>query len=283
MKGKAELFDRIRRLVRPGWRAAFLAGILSGGLKCLRPRMKVALENLKVAYPESSESWRRETVKKCYEHLAWMVAEYFALVGNPRQVLDWFPSVHGISVLDRFLSSGRGCILLTGHLGNWELLAAWVAQAGYPVAALVRNPDDPDAAELTRQYRTRVGLKTFEKQFVMKDAVRFVKDGGFLGILPDQAWNSTGVHGRFFGQPCFTAGGPAAIALLSRAPVVPVVSYRMAPFRHRLEIFEPLDLAAGISRDEAIRENTMRMNTFLEKMIRAHPEQWLWLHRRWKL
>ena len=282
MKGKGAILDLFRRFVRPGWRADFVAAFFSGGLRCIAPRKKVALENLRQAYPESDKEWRRETVRKCYDHLAWMVAEYLSLVSQPDQVLSWVVSAEGKEILDGLKSSGRGCVILTGHVGNWELLAAWLAQSGYPLTAVVRNPDDPGLAELIEDYRSRAGVGTFEKHFVMKEAVRFAKRGGFLGLLPDQAWNSSGVQAPFFGRSCFTAGGPAAMAHLAGVPVVPVVSYRIAPFRHRVVISPPLPLRTEGDRSGILRENTIRMNEAIEKMVRVCPEQWLWFHRRWK-
>ncbi len=282
MRGKAAVLDAIRAVVRPGWRAGAIAGFFSAGLKCIRPRSAVARENLRMAYPEASEEWIRSKVKKIYEHLAWMVAEYLSLLNDPSQVLGWVCSVQGKEILDELKASGSGAIILTGHVGNWELLAGWLAQSGYPLTAVVRNPDDLNLSELITAYRSRLGVGTFEKHFVMKEAVRFAKKGGFLGLLPDQAWNITGVRTQFFGRPCYTAGGPAAIAHLAGVPVVPVVSYRVSPFRHRVVISKPLPMAEHPDRDSAIRENTQAMNTTIEEMIRACPEQWLWLHRRWK-
>ncbi len=282
MKGKAAVLDSLRKWVRPGFRAKAAAAFFSGGLRLVGPRRRVALENLSLAYPDSTEEWRKKTVRGCYRHLAWMVAEYLSLVRDPSQVLSWVTEVSGKEILDGLKESDGGAIILAAHMGNWELLAAWLAQSGYPLTAVVRNPDDPNMAELIGNYRARMGVGTIEKQFIMKDAVKFAKKGGFLGLLPDQAWNSSGIRGPFFGHMCYTAGGPAAIAHLAGVPVVPVVSYRLAPFRHRVVVSPPIPMAGGSDRNEALRENTFRMNKAVEDMIRPFPEQWLWLHRRWK-
>lgn len=282
MKGRAAFLDGIRKFTRVGWRANVVAAFFSGGLKCIQPRKDVALENLHTAFPDASDAWRRKTVKKCYEHFAWMVAEYFALVSDPSRIHSWVCETKGEKILDDLKKSGRGAIILAGHIGNWEFLAAWIAQSGYPFTAVVRNPDDPNLAELIETYRARVGVVTFEKHFIMKEAVRFAKKGGFLALLPDQAWHSAGVYGPFFGKMCFTAGGPAAIAHLAGVPVIPVVSYRIAPFRHKILISPPVLMTEGNDRNKVIQENTDRMNKAIEDMIRPYPEQWLWFHRRWK-
>jgi len=282
VKGKATLLNLIASLSRPGWRARCVAAFFSSGLRVLRPRRCVAEENLRMVYPQASQEWIRDTVKKVYTHISWMVAEYLSLLRDPRQVLDWVEIVEGKEILDELKSAGRGAIIITGHVGNWELLAAWLAQSGYPLTAVVRNPDDRELSEMISAYRTRMGVGTFEKHFVMKDAVRFARKGGFLGLLPDQAWNITGIRTRFLGHFCYTAGGPAAMAHLAGVPVVPVVSYRLAPFRHKVIISPPVPMAEGLGRNEALQENTERMNTAIETMILRNPEQWLWLHRRWR-
>jgi len=281
LKGRAAVLNGIREWIRPGWRALAVASFFSGGLRIIRPRRNVALENLRLAFPDSDETWRRDILTKCYQHISWMVAEYLSLVSNPSLVHSWVVEIEGKEILDTLRDSGRGAIILTGHVGNWELLAGWLAQTGYPLTAVVRNPDDPNLSELIETYRAALGVRTIQKHFIMKDAVRLAKRGEFIGLLPDQAWHSTGVHGPFFGRMCYTAGGPAAIAHLAGVPVVPVVSYRLAPFRHRVVISPPVPMAEG-ERNAAIQENTLRMNRAIEEMIRPFPEQWLWLHRRWK-
>jgi len=282
MKGKAAVLDMMRKFSRRGWRAHCVAGFFSGALKCIRPRKDVALENLRLAFPGSTDEWRSNTVKKCYRHLSWMAAEYLSVVSAPEQVLSWVEEVEGKEILDDAKRSGTGTIILTGHIGNWELLAAWLAQSGYPLTAVVRNPDDPNLAGLIEEYRARVGMGTFEKHFVMKDAIRFAKNGGFLGLLPDQAWNASGIHSPFLGRMCYTAKGPAAMAEMAGVPVIPVVSYRTAPFRHKVIISPPVAMVCEGSREERLHENTIRMNRAIEEMILRCPEQWLWFHRRWK-
>lgn len=282
MNLKTGMISAITSFCRPGWRARAVAGLFSGGLKIFRPRGGEARENLKSVYPEATDDWIRGTVNGVYEHLSWMVAECLALQRDPRLSLEWMKAVEGKEILDSIKAAGRGAIILTGHVGNWELLAAWLAQSGYPLSAVVRSPDDADFSRIIASFRSRTGVGVFEKHFVMKETIRFARNGGFLGLMPDQAWNSTGIPTEFLGRRCYTAGGPAAIARLAGVPVVPVASYRVAPFRHEVRISEPIKMVEGADKQRSIKENTDRMNRAIEKMILEHPEQWLWLHRRWR-
>ncbi len=259
-----------------------MAAFLSGVMRLFRPRATVALENLRSVYHRETERRHREILRGCYDHIAWVTAEYFALVSDPAQIRSWVGEVRGQEILDRALSDGHGAVLLGGHMGNWECLAAWLAQCGYPMRPIIRHPNSKSLADLLRVYRARVGVGTFPKEEGFRKAVRFVKDGGFLGVMPDQAWDRGGAYGPFLGRMCYTATGPAVIARMTGAPVIPIVLHRIAPFQFRVTVSPPLELATERDREGDIAVNTMKINAALEEMIRPFPDQWLWLHRRWK-
>ncbi|MDI9369598.1 MAG: lysophospholipid acyltransferase family protein, partial [Synergistota bacterium] len=272
MKFKTCLINSLAAFSRPGWRASLVHAFCLAVLRIVRPRINVARENLGSVFPDATDSWIRDTVNGVYSHLSWMVAEYLALQRDPRLALNWMRAVEGKEILDELKASGSGAIILTGHLGNWELLAAWLAQSGYPLSAVVRNPDDSEVAALIASYRTKAGVGFFEKQHVMKEAVRFARKGGFLGLLIDQAWNISGVPTTFLGRPCYTASGPAAIAKLAGVPVVPVASYRVAPFKHQVFISDPITMNEDTAgKEEYIKKNTEIMNKTVEKMILNRP------------
>ena len=132
------------------------------------------------------------------------------------------------------------------------------------------------------EVRHRVGLKTLPKTANMKAAVTLLRNGGFLGILSDQSAGRTeGLPVPFMGHPAYTFAGAASLAILTGCPVVPVFSFREAPFRHRVEIHPPLPLPDSGDRREKILELTRLCNQAIEDAIRTCPGQWLWLHRRW--
>lgn len=270
------------RFSAPGWKAGILSGFLQAGLACVRPRQEVALANLSLAYPHSDTPYRRRILGEVYRHLAWMTAEYLALQKDPSQSLSWVTRCDGEDRLRLPLETGQGVIVLTAHLGNWELLAAWLCQRGYPLTAIVRDPDDRDYRETIEAFRTRVGLKTLPKQANMKAAVDLLRKGGFLGILSDQAAGRTeGLPVPFMGHSAYTFAGAASLAILTGCPIVPVFSFREAPFQHLVEIQAPLPFPELGDRRERILELTRRCNQAIEDAVRRFPGQWLWLHRRW--
>ena len=276
------LLQIFQKFVAPGWRASLSAAIFDNLLCLIGPRKKVALENMKNTVFPDSEEWRQKTLAGVYRHIAWMLAEYLVLVKDPSSVLDWVVEVEGEHILEQLVQEKKGAIILTGHLGNWELLAAWLCQKGYPLYAVVRDPDDKDVAKLIESYRCRVGLRTLKKKSIMKESVRLAQNGAFLGLLSDQDGGHTGLPSLFLGKECSTVNGPAAISLMAHVPIVPVISYRIAPFRHQIIISSPLTFSGVGKKKEQLESMTRSVDMTLEKMVIRHPEQWLWLHRRWR-
>jgi len=282
MGWKKSAIKSIARFSAPGWRAGFLARFIELGAIIARPRREVALSNIEIAYPGCSRDFRERTLRGVYRHLAWTAAETLALQKDPSQSLEWVVSTEGEDLLARAAKEGKGAVILTGHLGNWELLAAWLCQKGYPLTAIVRDPDDTDYRDTISEFRARVGLKTLPKQANMKAAIDLLRRGGFLGILSDQlAGRSEGIKVPFMGKPVFTFAGAAALGILAGSPILPVFSYREAPFRHRVVVRPPMPFPEEGDRKARILELTCRCNEAIESAVRVEPGQWLWLHRRW--
>lgn len=269
-------------LVKPGISANILAYLLYRLACTFGIRRNVALTNLGIAYPESDLSWRREVVKKLYCNLSLSVMEFLILTKNPKVVSKWVTKVEGEEHLENLSKSGRGAVLLTAHMGNWELLAAWLACKGYPLVAGVRDPNDVHVSKLLACYRKALGVETIPKKSLLLKGAKLLKQGKFIGILADQDGGTDGIRVSFMGKVASTVGGPAALSLLTKAPVVPIVSYRIAPYEHEILVLPPIEPLYELPREEAIGEMTIKFNDILEGFIRRSPEQWLWLHRRWR-
>lgn len=279
MSWKTALVCALGRRLRPGRSASALAGLLEGAVLLARPRRAVALGNLRLAFPEKTAEERRALYRGCVRHLAWSAVECLVLDREPRQALEWVEEARGREWLDRPRGEGKGVVLVTPHLGNWELCAAWMAQAGYPLCAIVRPPDDPEDAGFLEAFRERSGLRTLDKEAPMTRAVGVLRRGEILGIVSDQHGGPKGVEAPFFGVVTSTVPGPSVFAHLTGCPVVMVESWREAPFRHRIR-FSPVDWEVPGDRETRVREGTARVSAALEGAIRRHPEQWLWQHRR---
>ncbi|MCF7935771.1 MAG: lysophospholipid acyltransferase family protein [Synergistales bacterium] len=247
-----------------------------------RPRHRVMRHNLGLAFPKRSVPERRRIQADVYRHLAETLTEILLVVKEPRRALQWMTSVEGESYLADALRSGRGVLIVTGHVGNWELLAAWLAQRGYPLHAIVRRQNDPELESVVESLRRGVGLRTLSKKEHLKRVVALLRRGAFVGILADQHAGERGVPLPLFGVQTPTAVGPAALAKVADVPVIPVFSARTGPKQHCVKIGPPLHVDGGLNKEEIYRRVMGEYNHLLEAWISGYPEQWLWLHRRWR-
>lgn len=276
MSWKAAAAHAFARILRPGPIASGAAAVLSTLLKLSRVRRSVALRNLRIAFPSRSDGELREMLARSYEHLVWTGVEFLALQRDPAQVLDWVEAENeeGLDV--------DGAILLTGHVGNWELTAAWIAQSGRKLTAIVRESDDEGEKDLIDGMRERCGVACMPKTAPMRRCVSLLRRGELLGILPDQHGGPTGICVPFFGVSTATSTGPAVFAHLTKKPLIPVFTRRISPFRHAIRIGEPIEWTERATREETIYDITKRVNEAVEQMVREAPGQWLAQHRRFR-
>ncbi|MDR0617110.1 MAG: lysophospholipid acyltransferase family protein [Synergistaceae bacterium] len=273
------LANAFSKLLRPGAGALLLAGTLSAALKAAGPRRAVAVKNLSIALPEAPPEKIKRLVNETYSHMVWVAEEFLILQRDPAQVLEWV-AADGADILSRYAKGGA--ILITGHVGNWEITAAWIAQSGYRVTAIVREPDDSEDRGLIGSMRRRAGVMCLPKSATMKSAISILKKGEFLGILPDQHGGDEGIMAPFFGIETPTSRGPAFFAYTSGCPLIPIFSRRVAPFRHEIRIAPPIAWEKRATRDETLFGITKLVNESIERMILEAPGQWLAQHRRFR-
>lgn len=280
---KKFLMEALRSFASTGKRGKMLYCGIRGILGIVSPRRSVALDNLRKAFPDKEREWHLSTLNRMYDHFSWMTVEYLALLRDPSQALRWVIEVRGKEILDSLISEKKGCVILASHGGNWELLSAWLCQSGYPLQAAVRDPNDEELADLMEQYRRRVGLVTLRKEASgLREMIRLPGRGGFIGLVADQDGGPSGVPVHFLGRPCTMPSGPASIAVLADVPIVPVSIERISPFSHKVTVDGPIFPPDGGSKGDKIGKMCLEVNDALEKMVLRCPEEWLWMHRRWK-
>jgi KDO2-lipid IV(A) lauroyltransferase len=213
--------------------------VMRGLAIALDPRGKVARENIALVMEGLSDQEVRALYRRAVDHLAWSLVECLALNVRPDLALEWVESAEGLEALDGPLGEGRGVILVTGHLGNWELAAFWMAQSGYPLMPIVRPPDDGRQAGMLEAFRLRGGVRTIPKGDSMTRAVKALKGGAVLGVLADQHGGGEGMPAEFFGHRTSTVKGPSVFRYLTGMPVVLLEAWREGPFRHRAGIRSP--------------------------------------------
>ena len=245
---------------------------------------RVAERNLTLAMPELSAAEHRRIARGVFRNLGRMLAEFAHFPHYTRENVARVIAYDGFENYAEGVRRGRGVLFLTGHLGAWELGAFAQSVYGYPLHVVIRALDNPYLNELVNSHRTLAGNRIIEKRDFLRGILEALKNGQTVGILMDQnSSEQEGVFVPFFGVPACTASGFAKIALRTEAAVVPAFAFwDRERGRYRLRFDPPLDLVRTGDPEEDVRANTQLFMRVLEQHIRRHPDQWLWIHRRWK-
>jgi Kdo2-lipid IVA lauroyltransferase/acyltransferase len=271
--------------VLPRPMARWVAGGSVRLLLVLLPRMRKTAEfNLRLAFPEWSVAQRQAVLHGMARNLGWMAAEFARLPGYTAE------NIENVVVLDgheNFLagkSRGKGVIYLTGHIGAWELSSYAHALYGFPLHYMARPLDNAPLDAMVNEYRGGSGNKPIYKNEAARVMMKVLKGAGTIGILADQnTMPGEGVFVDFFGTHACTTTGIARVALHTDAAVVPGYAYWDENLRkYRLRFEPPVELVRSGDMERDVRENTQRFTKVIEEIIRKHPEQWVWIHARWK-
>ena len=245
---------------------------------------RVTLLNLQLAFPEWSEAERERTVRGMVRNLGWLMAEFAHL---PRMTRENVSSVMVQEGFENFAAAegkGRGVLFLTGHFGAWELTPFAHALYHKPIYFLARPVKNARVDALVSRYRGLCGNRAIGKNESARAVLRVLREGGTVGILADQ--NTTpaeAVFVNFFGIPAATTAGLARLARRTGAAVLPAHSYWDAALgKYRLRYEAALELVQSDDEEADIRAHTALFNQVLEGFVRRFPEQWFWVHRRWK-
>jgi KDO2-lipid IV(A) lauroyltransferase len=192
--------------------------------------------------------------------------------------------IEGFEHVATAIEGGRGAILATGHLGNWELLNAYLAVRGIPITIAVRELDDERVDHLVTTLRSRFGSEVILRgSSAGRELIRALGRGRGIGLLIDQDIPSIpGVFVPFFGRQAWTPSGAATLALRARCPIMPGFIHRKPDGTHKIIIGPPFPVPAEGSLRDKVRELTADATTAVEWSVRAWPEQWVWMHRRWR-
>jgi KDO2-lipid IV(A) lauroyltransferase len=277
------LLKTIGALPRP--LARFVAARTTAFLFWMRPGLRAAAtENLKLAFPEWNKKQRRAVIRGMVRQLGWMAAEFARFPRYTKANIDRTVLLDGFENFASAREQGKGVLFLTGHMSAWELAPFAQALFGNPLHFLVRPIDNPRVDALITRYRCLSGNAPIDKNQSARAVLKVLRDGGTVGILADHNTGlSEGVFVDFFGIPACTTAGLARFAQHTGAAVVPgFLHWDHALRKYRL-CFEPrVELASTGGEDADIRENTQRFTRVIEAYVRRYPDQWLWVHRRWK-
>ncbi len=250
----------------------------------LHHQRRVALEHLTLALGNRyAPAERRRIIRRMFQHLGMTGMEWLALPRLTAADVQRLVRVEGSEHVQQALQRGKGLIVLSAHVGNWEMLMAYFGLfGGFRGAAIARRLRYPEYEVWLRRMRESKHVETLDRDVGPKEMIRRLRANEGLGILADQDVDSIeGIFVDFFGRPAYTPTGPAALALTTGAAMLPAYIWREGRQFH-LRVEEPIAIRDTGNRARDLREITEAWSRVTERMITAHPEQWVWMHRRWK-
>ncbi len=208
--------------------------------------------------------------------------EFIQLPYMSSQKIRQIVAFEGKAHIDQALDRGNGAIILTGHFGNWELLAASIVAHGYPLSTITRQLRSKYLDTLVCAYREKLGYLSIDRDNAVRPALRCLKRNELLGIVADVDTPTDGVFVDFLGRPAYTPYSPVAIALKTGAAILPTFIVRQPDDSHRAIVEQPLALQRSGNRERDYVFNTQKFTNAIEFYVRRYPEQWIWMHERWR-
>jgi len=248
-------------------------------------RRKIAIENLSKSVSAGAitpskpvEKLIRDNFRNLGKAMVEVIKIYYGL---GKKIFDSV-KIEGIDNMENARSKGKGTLFLTGHCGNWELLAIASSIKLSGLAVVARPVDNPYINTIIDGVRRKYGNRVIRKQGALKSIVRTLKGNGCVGILIDQAvTRPEGFVIDFLGGGAWTSKAPATIARKTGAVVLPAFIHR-TDGGHVIKVYPEVELSSSDDRENAIKQDTIRFSHFVEKYIEEHPTEWLWMHKRWK-
>jgi len=250
----------------------------------LFPRHRlIALHNLRNAFPEKNMGEIITIAKGVYRNIAIVGAEFFNIPSLSKDNMADIMETEGLDNCREALKRGRGVLLFSAHFGNWELSTAAVSLLLAPIVVLYRRLDNAFLDDLIFLVRASTGNMPLDKEKAMRQMLRSLQNNMIVGILIDQNMaQREGVFVDFFSRPACTTDGVAQLALRSHAAVIPAFSLRMPDGRYRLILGREMEILETGDWDSDVAVNTQNFTRVVEEMVRKYPDQWLWVHNRWK-
>jgi Kdo2-lipid IVA lauroyltransferase/acyltransferase len=269
-------------------RAAITVGLGIGRIACLLPGSlrRTGERNLEIAFPDMDQRERKRLLRGSFASLGRLLGEFSQLPkATPeklRQLIEY--DEVGLRHLREAEKNKRGVIFLTGHLGVWELHSFGWSALEYPLSFLVRPLDNERIEEMVERIRTRFGNRAIDKKSAARQSLRVLREGGTLGILSDlNTQPYEGVFVPFFGKLACTTAGIATLALKTDAVVIPTCAvWDRKKKRYFFHGDPPVELVRTGDHAKDIEVNTANFASAMERMVRLYPDQWLWIHKRWK-
>ena len=288
MKNKLEyiifiLFSGFSRLIGLNISRKFSLVLASFFFYIFPIRKKVVLKNLQIAYPESNLSTVKKTAFRIYKSFAITLVELLYLPYMKKQeIIDAVECINPELIIEKY-NEGKGIILLSSHYGNWELIAISVAmRVKIPFSVIVKPLRNSYVYDWMNKARIKFGNEIVPLGISIRKTYQILKEKKIVAMVADQRGPQEGVRVNFFGREVPVYTGPAALALKTGAPIIFGIPVRQKNYKYRTLLVEISQNDLPENYEDKIKEISQRHTSYLEKIIRENPEQWLWMHDRWK-
>jgi Kdo2-lipid IVA lauroyltransferase/acyltransferase len=243
----------------------------------IRVRRRVTMENLRESYgEEKSEQELIQIARAAYINIATTFAEMLLFPKLHGKVLDMV-DLEEVRVVHEAISHGRGVMLISGHFGSWEMNGASMTTSGIPVVIVAKKQANPLVDTWITRYRKELNMSIISPGAPVKHLVRALRNGEVVGLISDQDAGRKGVFVPFFGRLASTTRGAAELALRYNTPLVACMTIRLSPGKYKTLVRN-----VEVLSDDTVESLTARYTKVMEDIIRLYPEQYFWMHRRWK-
>ena len=246
-------------------------------------RRQIAIDNVARALGPMPQGEPAEAIaRRAVEQLGRTFVEFLALPAHSRESLLARIEFTGFDPARQWIEEGKGAVFLTGHFGNWELFGAAFGWTYAPLHYVLPRQTNPASDAYFNEIRRHLGITSHVIEDGMLAPMRAVRRGAFLGMLGDQDARKIGIHVPFFGRPASTLTGPARLAIAANVPILIGMMERVGRGRFRAWVVRILEPSPGADEHAEIERLTREVNAAFEEVIRARPDHWYWIHRRWK-
>ena len=262
----------------------FMQTIGGFGFYLVKSERNKTLKNLTKIYGgQKSDKEIYSMGKQVFKNLGRYMADAFMMPRFNAENIDRYVNVDGLEHLDDALKLGRGVIALTGHIGNWELMGAFLSFKGYPINVIGAPIYDPRLDALVVKNREHSGMKYIARGDATRQILKVLRNNEVIGILIDQDTKKVdGVFADFLGHPAYTPVGPIVLAMKTKSAIVPMAIHLRNNGTHFITVRERLNLKFSGQTEHDRLYNTALCNQALSDFIRQQPTQWVWMHQRWK-
>ena len=241
------------------------------------------MENLTYSFPDFDKRKIRQVAFRCYKSIAITLVELLAIPWLKKDEMEKMVKCENPELIVNYYNQGKGVILLSAHFGNWEYIALSVSlQIGIPFCVVIKPQRNPYVTKWLEEARTKWINKVVQSGVSVRTVYKVLLDKNIVAMVADQRGPSDGPRLDFMGRPASFFAGPAVLALKTGAPMLYSIPVRQKDYTYKARVFEVSKDNLPESEEEKIKEITRRHKEYLESFIREYPEQWFWMHKRWK-